>query len=82
MSLATELSHTKTRQDQFMFRLAGWLAVRLDHRRTIRALSECREKELHDVGIIAQDIMNLKSNSGVDASDELCRNARVRSGNW
>jgi len=82
MSLATELSHATTNQNHSIGRLAGWIAVQLERRRTIRSLSSCRQRELHDVGIIAQDIINLKNSSGIEAVDELCGNAEIRSGNW
>jgi len=82
MSLATELSHATTNQNHSIGRLAGWIAVQLERRRTIRSLSSCRQSELHDVGIIAQDIINLKHSAGADGVDELCKTSRIRSGNW
>jgi uncharacterized protein YjiS (DUF1127 family) len=82
MTLATEFSRAATNRNNFLARLAGWITVQLDRQKTIRSLSACRKRELHDVGIIAQDIVNLKSNSGLQAIDEMCRNAGIRSGNW
>lgn len=82
MSLATELSHAATHENQFIRRLAGWIEAQLERRRTIRSLNACRKNELHDVGIIVQDIIDLKHNGGTDGLDELCKNSRTRSGNW
>lgn len=82
MSLATEFSQAATTQNKYFASLAGWIAAQLSRQKTIRSLSACRKSELRDVGIITQDIMNLKSNSGISGVDELCRNAGIRSGNW
>lgn len=82
MSLATELSHAATHRNESISRLAGWIAAQLDRRRTIRSLSACRQSELHDVGIIAQDIIDLKHSGGADGLDELRKTSRIRSGNW
>jgi uncharacterized protein YjiS (DUF1127 family) len=82
MTLATELSHAVTNRSNFLARLAGWIAAQLDRQKTIQSLSACRKRELQDVGIIAQDIVNLKSKSGIDAIDEVRKNAGIRSGNW
>ena len=82
MSLATEISRAATNRNNFLARLAGWIAAQIARQKTIRSLSACRKSELRDVGIIAQDIENLKSNSGLQAIDEMCRNAGIRSGNW
>jgi uncharacterized protein YjiS (DUF1127 family) len=82
MSHATELHNATTSQNQFLGRLAGWIAAELDRRRTIRALGACRQSELHDVGITAQDIVALTHCRGAEGVDELCRNVGIRSGNW
>ena len=82
MSLATDLSHATTNRNQFIARLSGWIVAQLNRRRTIRSLSACRQSELHDVGIITQDIIDLKHSGGADGVGELCRNAEIRSGNW
>lgn len=82
MSFATELPHAERTESQCLGRFSAWISAQLDRRRTIRSLTKCRECELQDVGITAQDIMNLTHNNGIDAVDEIRKNACMRSGNW
>lgn len=82
MSLATELSQVATHPLLSLRRLTGWITDHLERRRTIQSLGACRQSELHDVGIITQDVINLKHCRGAKSVDDLCRNAGLRSGNW
>ena len=61
MSLATEISHEAAIQNKHLARLAGWIAAQIARQKTIRSLSACRKSELRDVGIITQDIIDLRN---------------------
>ena len=82
MSVTTHRTHSETRVHAFLLTLRDQFLAYLEWHRTIRALEACSQRELQDVGIIPQDIANLKHTNPADAFDELSVKSRMRAGNW
>lgn len=82
MPLAMHNSLTSTRRNSLFCTFSAWIASNLERHRTIRTLKACSQRDLRDVGIIANDILDLERSSAADAVDTLCRKAKLRAGNW
>lgn len=82
MPVTMQKTYSEVRPHSLIRALGNRFSAYLEHRRTVRALKACSQRELQDIGIIPHDIVELEHSNPADSIDELSIKSGMRAGNW